>query len=207
MPRRGIYIDIDDVLGLTSHSLLDLLHEHHGRRVAFEEFAHFDLELSFGLNSEEVHRLLELAHEPHVLERIEPVPGCREVLARWLACGYEVDLLTGRPPASDEPTRRWLDEHAMPYSNLFFVDKYQRAEGWDATPRALSLRDVQSMEFCLAVEDSPQVAVFLAETMQVEVALMDRPWNRDASLLSHEARRRIRRCHSWEDVADFFADP
>jgi uncharacterized HAD superfamily protein len=202
-----IYIDIDDVLGLTSASLLELLDEHHGKRLDYEDLAHFDLEISFGLNSEEVHDLLVRAHEPDVLAVIEPVPGCREVLARWLDAGYEVDLLTGRPPLCDDSTRRWLDAHDFAYSNLFFVDKYDRADRFDPAGHAISLEEMREMDFVLAVEDSPQVAIFLAETMGVEVALMDRPWNRDVTRLGSKARRRIQRCLSWDEIAKRYAAP
>lgn len=192
---------------MTSDSLLDLLDEHHGKRLDYEDLEHFDLEVSFGLTSDEVHRLLDRAHAPEVLEIIRPIPGCHEVLARWLDAGYEVDLLTGRPAYCAAPTRRWLDEHDFPYSNLFFVDKYNRAERVDPTGDAITLEQMREMEFVLAVEDSPQIAYFLAEQMEVEVALMDRPWNRDLSHASAAALRRLNRCRSWAEIAERYPAP
>jgi uncharacterized HAD superfamily protein len=195
--RPRIYVDIDDVLCHTALALTRVLEEHFGRRVSFEEVKWFDLARSFGLSSADHERLMSLAHESSVLRSYEPVAGAREVLASWSERGYDVALCTGRPASTAGPTCDWLAEHRMPYGAIYFVDKYGRARDGGS----LSLEDVAAMEFALAVEDSHEMATFLARAAGVPVALVDRPWNRAAT---HE---RIVRCSSWPEIARAFPDP
>jgi uncharacterized HAD superfamily protein len=195
--RRRIYVDIDDVLCHTALALTRLLEEHFGRRVAFEEVRWFDLARSFGLSSQDHERLMDLAHEPSVLSSYEPVAGAREVLESWTARGYDVALCTGRPASTAEATRDWLAEHRMPYGSVYFVDKYGRS-GHESS---LRLEDVAAMKFELAVEDSHDMATYLAGAARIPVALVDRPWNRS------ETHERIVRCSSWPEIARAFPDP
>ena len=59
---RRIYVDIDDVLSRTIESLIDLLDETHGRRVAVEDVRFFDLEKSFDLSVEQIAAFMDRAH-------------------------------------------------------------------------------------------------------------------------------------------------
>ncbi|MFT5694361.1 MAG: putative HAD superfamily protein [Myxococcota bacterium] len=206
-PSRRIYIDIDDVLSETITLLNDLLHQHHERRVPYEELTHFDLGVSFRLNATELDRFLELVHEPTAIEGIDVVEGAVASLGGWLDAGYEINLLTGRPPSTDAATRRWLAKHAMPHSSLGFVDKYGRTHTDTSGPAALSLGDLAEMDFCLAVEDSLEVASYLAGTVGVDVALVDHPWNRNTDHLPRATRARLHRCHSWAEIIERFPAP
>jgi uncharacterized HAD superfamily protein len=195
--RPRIYVDIDDVLCHTALALTLVLEEQFGRRVAFEDVKWFDLSRSFGLSIEDHERLMDLAHDSSVLSSYEPVAGAREVLGSWSRRGYDVALCTGRPPSTAEATRAWLAEHRIPYASIHFVDKYGRhAEGG-----SLSLDDVAAMELALAVEDSHEMATFLARSVGVPVALIDRPWNRA------ETHERIVRCSSWSEIDRSFPNP
>ncbi|MGK0486645.1 MAG: putative HAD superfamily protein, partial [Myxococcota bacterium] len=178
-PRsRAIYIDIDDVLSHTIAALDDLLHQHHDRRVPYESIKQFDLGISFGLKADELRTFLDLAHEPQIIKAILPVEGAVAGLEHWSKAGYEVRLLTGRPPTTEVATRHWLETHGVPHASLTFVDKYGRAGGWTEDTPTLTLSDIATMEFCLAVEDSLEVAAFIAENLDIDVALVDHPWNR-----------------------------
>ncbi|MBW2391591.1 MAG: bifunctional metallophosphatase/5'-nucleotidase [Deltaproteobacteria bacterium] len=204
---RWIYIDIDDVLSHTAVLLGDLLAEHHDRRVPYEEITHFDLGVSFGLDREELERFLDLAHEPEAIGSISIVEGAVSALGHWLDEGYEIHLLTGRPPGTASTTRAWLEAHGVPHSSLSFVNKYGRSSSGHEGPPALGLGELAAMEFCLAVEDSLDVAVYLAEQLGIEVALMDHPWNRDTSMLSPAVRERIVRCRGWSEIIERFPAP
>jgi uncharacterized HAD superfamily protein len=195
--KPRIYVDIDDVLCQTALALTAVLEEHFGRRIAFEEVKWFDLARSFGLSGADHARLLELAHDPSVLSGYEPVAGAREVLTSWSGRGYDLALCTGRPPSTEAATRAWLAEHRMPYSAVYFVDKYGRHRDEDS----MDLEDVAAMEFALAVEDSHEMATFLTRAAGIPVALIDRPWNRT------ETDARIVRCATWSEVGRAFPDP
>ena len=204
---RRIYVDIDDVLSQTLASLTDLLAEVHGRQVSYEEVTHFDLGKSFGLDPQQIEEFFDLAHQESVMRSIALVEGAPAALGHWHSEGYEVHLLTGRPPSTEKATRQWLADHAIPHASLSFVDKDGRAKSWPQGVRPLTLHDVAEMEFCLAVEDSLEVAAFLAEHLEIEVALMDRPWNRDLDGVLPKVRGRLIRCHGWSEVIRRFPAP
>lgn len=204
---RSIYVDLDDVLSQTIRGLVELLDVRFGKRVVVENVVHFDLGRSFGLEDADLHEFLDAAHEPAVLGSLLPNDGAAHALERWTASGYAVSVLTGRPPSTRPTSARWLEAHAMPHAELAFVDKYGRRVASAEHGLPLTLDEVAEREFALAVEDSLEVAAFLAERLDMEVALFDRPWNRDICGLSPKARRRIVRCHSWQEIACRFPAP
>ena len=51
------------------------------------------------------------------------------------------------------------------------------------------------MRFQLAIEDSPEMAVFLSQRMGIPVLLFDRPWNRSTDLDGS-----VQRCGNWQHI-------
>ena len=45
------------------------------------------------------------------------------------------------------------------------------------------------------------------ETWNIDIALMDQPWNRDTSGLSPEVRERLVRCRGWSEIMERFPAP
>ena len=201
-----IYVDIDDVLACTIESLVALLHERHGRRVAVEDVEHFDLERSFRLDADEIQTFMDVAHSDPVLESLDPIEGAASALAGWRASGHTIHLVTGRPPATHAASRRWLDRHSIAHDDLHHLDKWARPTWNESNLPAIGFEDLPRFEFSFAVEDSLDTAVRLVEQFDIAVALMDRPWNRDLDSVSKETRKRLRRCCGWSEVASVFAD-
>lgn len=202
-----VYVDLDDVLSQTIRGLLALLERQHGRRVSEEEVRHFDLGHSFGLGREELDAFMREAHRPAALEALEPRPGAARALRSWAEDGHDVFVMTGRPPSAEAPSRRWLQTHDIPHTKLACVNKYGRADWYDDAPEALPLDALAGLDFSLAVEDSLEIAIHLAESCQLTVALMDQPWNRDARGLRPATAARIVRCRGWEEVLARFPEP
>jgi uncharacterized HAD superfamily protein len=126
---------------------------------------------------------------------LEPVEGAVETLEQWRLRGFEIAIVTGRPPETHEAWVAWLGEHRVPYDSFAVVNKYARFPTENSA--AIGLDELASRKFCWAVEDSLPIAEFLADRMKLPVALMDRPWNQnDAS--DHE---RIARYSDWRSVA------
>ncbi len=75
------------------------------------------------------------------------VEDARPALERWSRAGYEIHLLTGRPPTTENATRDWLATHAIPHVQLDFVDKYGRAHTWGEDVDVLDLNDVKQLQF------------------------------------------------------------
>ncbi len=202
-----IYVDLDDVLAETIGALTRLLSDEWNRHVAVDDVRHFDLGRSFGLAPEELEAFMRRAHEPDFLDAIPPRDGAAEVLAEWQERGYHVAIMTGRPPASAEISRSWLDRHGISHASFVCVDKYSRQHWADPAGLALSKTALGELEFTLAVEDSLEMAAHLVEHCGVAVALMDRPWNRDLAHLPQETVSAIVRCLDWREVAERFASP
>jgi len=202
-----IYVDLDDVLSETIGALTRLLSDEWNRHVAVDDVRHFDLGRSFGLAPEELEAFMRRAHEPDFLDAIPPRDGAAEVLAEWRERGYHVAIMTGRPPASAEISRSWLDRHGIPHASFVCVDKYSRQHWADPAGLALSKTALGELEFTLAVEDSLEMAAHLVEHCGVAVALMDRPWNHDLAQLPHETASAIAGCLDWREVAERFASP
>ncbi|MFK7894816.1 MAG: hypothetical protein AB8G23_03210 [Myxococcota bacterium] len=202
MKQRRIYVDIDDVLSATIERLIDLLEDHHGRRVEVKDVLHFDLEKSFDLSSAEIVTFMEAAHEDAVIESIVPAEGAGSVLADWQSDGDEIALVTGRPPSTNAASKRWLSTHGLAHDALHHLDKWGRPSWNQAGLPALRFDEIPALEFGFAVEDSLDTAVRLVEEFDLPVCLMDRPWNRSTESLPTNTRDRLLRCASWEDVAD-----
>lgn len=202
-PHR-IYCDLDDVLAQTIGSLIDLLDRLHGRRVAVETVTEFDLAAPFGLDEEELERLMDHAHEDAVLAGLSPVQGASVALGAWVEQGHHVAIVTGRPPATRHATSAWLGTHAISHHEVLFVDKYGRHDWEGSGIDPLRLGDLEALGFGFAVEDSLATAVFLAGELGVPVALVDQPWNREAAGKGAPLPHGVARCRSWDDVARHF---
>ena len=197
-----VYIDFDDVLCETARALAGLLQREFGRTVAFESIHTFDLGKSFSLRAGELDRLMEMGHQPEFLRTLEPVPRAAEALRRWSDAGLRLAVVTGRPPVTRPPCEAWLRAHGIPFDELIFVNKYGRTLMQDHEVQALSLDELAVMPFALAVEDAPGMVAFLLEHTRVPVAIMDRPWNRQAAFPSSNGRGI--RCRDWAAIAERF---
>lgn len=186
---RRIYVDVDDVLAHTTPALCDLLERRTGRVVDVESLHCFDLGESLRLAPEELREFMDAAHAPAHLDGLEPLAGAARTLDAWSEAGMHISILTGRPPHTREPTRGWLERHAMPFHRFECVDKYGRFSD------GLHFDEILGDRFAWAVEDNLDVALRLAERCAERVLLLDRPWNR-APL-----PERVERVASWHEIA------
>lgn len=201
-----IYIDFDDVLCETARALSALLEREFGKTVSFENIFAFDLQRSFDLTAKELEHLMLLGHQPEVLGQIEPVEGAIETLRKWVEGGSRVVIVTGRPASSYEVSVGWLQRYNVPYADIMFVDKYSRPDHEESTMPVHTLNNLRSMDFSLAIDDSPVMIDFLIEKMAMPVAVLDRPWNSNHTLPSYPGRTIIR-CSTWEEIAAAFPSP
>ena len=190
-----IYVDIDDVLADTSGALIDLAESAFGKKVAFSDLKSFDLKVSFGLTQEEYEHFLNLAHEPDEILGLLPYTEAIDAVQHWVTSGHEICIVTGRPTSTYETTLEWLARHDVPFDDFFMVNKYARP-GMDETI-ALPMQAFSEMKFQFAIEDSHDMAVYLADNMNTQVFLYDRPWNRGPALDG-----KIRRFQSWDEITE-----
>ena len=191
--QNTIYVDMDDVLCHTGRHLLTILEREFGKRIAYEELATFDLGQAYGLQSHELDYLLDVAHQPEELLLMQPIDDAQLVLQQWQAAGYEIAIVTGRPPTATEPSREWLDRYQMPYQTFLIVDKYGRFSTENTA--GITLAELATRRFCWAIEDSLSTATYVAQEMNTPVALLDRPWNQAPAL-----HPQIRRYQDWQQL-------
>jgi uncharacterized protein len=194
-PSDTIYVDMDDVLCHAARHFLVIVEREFGKKVDYEQLTNFDVGHACGLRPEERDELYRIVHRPDELLKMMPIEGAFPALKRWRDEGFEIAIVTGRPPDSYEPSIEWLAKHRIPYSSFTVVDKYSRF----ATEKtmAISLTDLAALRFCWAVEDSLPMADYLAGQMKLPVALIDCPWNR-----TEAAHARVSRYTDWPAITD-----
>ncbi len=191
---RTIYVDMDDVLCHTARHFLAIVEREFGKRFTYEQLTDFDIGQACNLQPKECDELYRIVHESHELLNLRPIGEAIEVLRQWTAAGYEIAIVTGRPPDTQDVSLDWLARHKVPFATFTMVDKYGRF-ATDATA-AISLGELRQRTFCWAVEDSLPMARYLADQMAVPVALIDCPWNRAAA--EHAG---IARYSAWSEIA------
>lgn len=191
---QAIYVDMDDVLCETAQRFLVILKREFGKRFSFEQLTDFDVGQACRLTAAEQQELYRIVHEKDELLSIAPMEGAIGALRRWVAAGYEIAIVTGRPPDTYEPSIAWLERHQVPYTKFLIVDKYGRFAP-DGI-RCISLDALARHSFSWAVEDSPTMALYVASQMKIPVALLDRPWNRTD--IGHEL---VGRHNHWDEIA------
>src|SRR5437762_2599045 len=173
---KTIYIDMDDVLCHTARGCLTIIEREFGKQIAFEQLTTFDLGQACGLRAEEIAELFRIVHQPDELLRLEPMDGAVAVLNEWMAAGYEIAIVTGRPPPTYAASIEWLARYHVPYHSFIVVDKYRRFPTDNTI--GITLAELANYRFCWAVEDSLTMAEYLAKQMKVSVVVVDRQLNR-----------------------------
>jgi uncharacterized HAD superfamily protein len=202
--NRRIYVDLDDVLSETARAFVALLEKHFDKTVPFDSMTSFDLARSFDLDAKELEQFWHLAHAPEALLELQPIEGARDALYQFTSMGYEIDVITGRPPFTAPATMEWLEKNHFPHHRLTFVDKYGRGGLHPSYSTVITLDELARLSFCYAIEDSGDMVAFIATKMALPVALLERPWNREYRFLDAQSLTRIDRCVDWAGVVARF---
>ena len=186
---------------------LALMEREFGRRYEFDQIVSYDLGKSLDLSKEELDEFMVTAHRTEALMSIEPMEGALDVVTAWSDAGYRVEVVTGRPTATAEVSKMWLEEAAIPHHDLIFVDKYAWNDNVFAGNSAIPLEDLTERSFCLVVEDSASVASRLSGLIEAPVVLIDKPWNRRVSFDTRSESGRVTRCADWSEISQQFGSP
>jgi len=195
-----IYVDFDDVLSDTTSICVQVANRMFGKNVSYEQVTSFNFQEVFDFSQPEFDAFMNAVHQPDILLSFDPIPGAVDILARWADRGYDVTIVTGRPTSSYETSLEWLSLHHVPYHAFYMVDKYDRKQMDQCI--AISMNDFSKMEFCLAIEDSLEMAQYLTGSMGQKVALFDKPWNR-----AGKVNGQISRYETWQQIGETYQDP
>ncbi len=189
-----VYIDFDDVISETTQACIKILKREFGKDAEFEQVHSFNFMDSFSLSQKEYDHFFDCIHQPQEILDFRPVKKAIETIKIWAEDGNEIAIVTGRLTSTFESSLEWLSEYQVPYNSFTMVDKYSRP-GADMDI-AISVAELSSRRYCLAVEDSPTMAEYLSKEMGVSVALFDRPWNRTLPL-----NKNMERYYDWNEMA------
>ena len=195
-----IYVDLDDVLADTTKSYVKIVRREFGKKILFEDVFSFDLKVSFRLTDREFESFFRMAHQPEVLMEIAPIEGAIRTLEQWVRIGYKVWIVTGRLTIAYDASIEWLAKHHVPHDSFVMLDKYAR-DNVDHNI-AMSMEDFSEKNFCLAIEDSVDMAKYLSNKMKIPVAMVTRPWNQKAAL-----SEKINRYESWGEILKDYPSP
>lgn len=195
-----VYIDFDDVICETGRYFTVLAKQLFGIDLPYSQVQFFNLQKAFDLDDDQYTKLLDAGHTPETLLAYEETPGASETINRWVDEGHEIFIITGRPFAAYEPSRKWLDEHGLNRVPLYCVDKYGREQMIKDSSFSMTLADLYNMTFDFAVEDSPEAFRHVAHFEHCRVAVFDRPWNKNAEF----PNERFVRCSGWQEIGQVF---
>ncbi|NLV91657.1 MAG: hypothetical protein GX030_04580 [Firmicutes bacterium] len=77
---------------------------------------------AYGLTELQVDQFMEERAEM-VFRQVSPREGVQEVLGRLLNLGFEIHLVTARHCQYRQVTTEWLQEHRVPYSQLWMTEE------------------------------------------------------------------------------------
>lgn len=195
-----IYCDMDDILCETAATLCRLVAQEFDVHIDYEDVREFDLQRVFGLSDADMRRFMVASHSTENLLSYPPTRGAIEGVKTLLAAGHEVEIVTGRPTISYRATKEWLARFGLGDLEVVYVDKYGRlypGREVQGAPRALTLDELLSRHYDVAIDDSPMVLPALSIWRETEVMVFDRPWNRSLPLLPN-----MKRVDGWRGVIE-----
>jgi len=176
-----IAVDADDTLWDFSGAFTRYHNRMYGSAVRFEDIRDYEWADAYGCGEAELVGRIDRFCESDKHGKLQPMPGCREVL-RQLSEDYILHLLTARGSQSRRRTMDLLDAH---FSGLFSEHHFVGRGGSKA-------------QMCLehGVHSFIDDALHHAESAigATRVYLFDRPWNR----VPHSSG--ITRVHSWDEL-------
>ncbi|HEY1234659.1 MAG TPA: hypothetical protein VGH22_14875, partial [Candidatus Binatia bacterium] len=144
-PSNIIYVDLDDVLCEAARHFLLVVEREFGKRIDYHQLTTFDVGHACRLSPEEREELYRIVHRPEELLQMAPIPQALEALRTWEEAGFEIGIVTGRPPESYDASLEWLGKHKISYRSLIVVDKYARFATENTI--AISLAELAAQRF------------------------------------------------------------
>jgi len=192
---KKAYIDFDDVLCKTAEAIVGIVKDRYGIKRDFDNITDFNLQKSFDLTDQQFTDLISLIHDVQIIYDMTPIEGALDSVRQLKDKGYEIAIMTGRPPSTKDASIKWLNDYQVPYDSLAFVDKYARFDCDQYGHDGMTLEELTKQKFSFAIEDSATMATFLSTEMNLPVFLHDRPWNRHL-----ETNSLIMRCMDWGEI-------
>lgn len=197
MKHLKIGIDIDNVIADSYPAFLAKFNEEFGMNIKYEEISDFYyLEKHPHVEHAQAKELIaEILTDEKLQLAISPYTGAFQIISSWKAGGCGIHYITSRPFTIKDLTIKWLGKHGFLFPeatlDLFNMNKHfdvHRKEIKEYKRIAAQKRGVN-----LFIEDSKEIA----QTMEIDVLLLDRPWNQG------KLPKNVRRVKNWGEIDKF----
>jgi len=152
-----IGIDIDNVIANTFEDLAARFNQYVGKDLNANEVVDFMRREKFRMWG-----YWFVTWRESLLTRVSLIEGAKHTITNWYD-DHEILLVTSRLPILNRQTKKWLNQHEIPYHKLHHSkerEKYKKAPNCD-----------------VFIEDNLEECEILADYCD-RVYLMDHPWNR-----------------------------
>lgn len=198
MPKRlKIGIDIDNVIANSYPAFLAKFNEVFATQIKYEEiFDFYYLEKHPNVKHDKakdfIHKLL--VDEEFQLN-ILPYERVLPIISNWKKTGHRIHYITSRPHTSRDLTYRWLEKHGflLPGTTLDLFNSTQHFNKHRKKIREYKKMVAEKRGVNLFIEDSREIA----ETMEIDVLLLDRPWNQG------KLPKNVKRVKDWEEIEKY----
>lgn len=175
-----VLVDVDGTICDDLPRVCEFIEAEYDRRISPEEITEWGYYVEdIDVELEDVFHYLFGNRPEWFLADLDPIPGSRRALERLSENGYELWIVTHRPPATHHLTERWLSDRGFTYDR-FLTD----------VPETKA--DVPGD---VLIDDYHEHVREVVETGRTGI-LMDRPYN---TPLSHD---RVVVASGWDDVLD-----
>lgn len=179
-----LLVDVDGTICNDLPRVCEFIEAEYDRRISPDEITEWGYYIEdIDVDLESVfHRLFSTRPE-WFLADLDPIPGSRRALDHLSDTGYEVWIVTHRPPETHHLTERWLADHGFAYDRFLTDVPETKAD----IPGDVLIDDYH--EHIRAIVETGRPGI-----------LIDRPYN---TAVSHD---RALVASGWEDVIKFLSD-
>jgi uncharacterized HAD superfamily protein len=188
-----IAVDADEILAAFIEHFLIYHNEKYQTDVSKDKVFTFKLETLFNIDETLVLSRMNEYYDNREVLKIEPVEGSIEGINQLLKKGYELQIVTARPPFYKELTVEWVEKH--------FPDKFQQIH-FAFNPYNRNSEKMTKAQICKQIGakvllDDNLVNALDCASNGITVYLMDAPWNQTDDLPEN-----IIRVKSWKEIVE-----
>lgn len=172
MLNKRVIFDCDDVLANLRDPLQDLVSEHLGKKVSWEDWNQYQIGKIYDFDFSHICQMIV---ERDILQKLQPEPHAKELISWYKDQGCETIVLTARGyhPNGYFVTKQWLKDHDLEIDHVMCINITEQKR--DHIKNIVQVEDY--------IEDNHSHAEQASGLSNVQrVYLMDRPWNQEISL-------------------------
>ena len=189
--KKIIGVDADEILAEFMEHFLMFHNLKYQTNFSKNEISSFRFEEVFKIEEKAVLRRIGEFYEAEAVSEIKPVKGAIEGINKLLEKGYELEIITARPPYYREITVEWVEKH--------FPEKFKQIH-FAFNPFNKNSERLTKAQICkqigaeVLIDDNLVNALDCAEN-GIMVYLMNAPWNQTQDL-----PKNVVRVESWEEI-------